>query len=228
MANVRCVRCGNAIGGGFLCDACQADSVPQPLRRTNDGLASPIAPRWFDPYALAMAAAVVMLGCIAFLEWPKLQRSMEDKAASAGSPTKPYAYEDAGGRGQRETTTELPVAQGRSTPAPPVPGQLERPLPTSPQSASMLQLAADSSSLMGSTEKAAQQTLDAFLNEYCSTRAGQIGQPVKTTTVTWWPFGAGVIVELNEGGAYRQGTAQYAPRRGWAWMISPDSLASNN
>jgi len=65
-----------------------------------------------------MAAAVVMLGCIAFLEWPKLQRSMEDKAASAGSPTKPYAYEDAGGRGQRETTTELPVAQGRSTPAP--------------------------------------------------------------------------------------------------------------
>jgi len=53
---------------------------------------------------------------------------------------------------------------------------------------------------MGSTEKAAQQTLDAFLNEYCSTRAGQIGQPVKTTTVTWWPFGAGVIVELNEGG----------------------------
>jgi hypothetical protein len=152
---------------------------------------------------------------------------MSGSVASSGPATKPYAD----GADEASTPVSQPAQQPRPAtplPAPTQPAQTvsNRQAYDAPAKLQPMAAAADTSSLSAGNEQEAAGSLNAFLNEYCGRRAGIIGQAVRTTTVTWWPMGAGVVVELDEGGAYRQGTAQYTPKAGWAWLIRPDAMAS--
>jgi hypothetical protein len=179
--------------------------------------------------ALGAAAVVVMLGLIAFIEWPRLQKAMSTSVASSEPPTKPYA-DDADDNAPQPRTTIQPTTTANT--GLPAPQQADtqtvsmRQRPGAPARIQPVQHAIDTSTYARGNEQQAAQTLNAFLNDYCGRRAAIVGQTVKTTTVTWWPFGAGVLVEFDEGGQYRQGSAQFTPKAGWSWLIRPDAVAS--
>jgi len=180
--------------------------------------------------ALAAAAATLVLGFLAFLAWPKMQQST---AGSGGAPGQPFMT----GGGAANLATRSAEAPSNSRAAGnQLPGPQDEASPVRSQGTATtanlpvdrVQRTTGTASTGQGNEKQAQATLDAFLSEYCTKRSSQIGHAVKPTTVTWWPMGAGVIVELDEGGDYRQGTAQFAPKNGWVWLIRPDSVALNN
>lgn len=229
MADVRCVRCGNLIPNGFLCDSCQRGIVTPGQFQATGVMDRHAPPRRVDPMALAVAAIVVMLGLISLIAWPRLQKSMSESVASSGSPGKMSIDEGdlPTGRATRITpeSRTAPTLQSQPAATTQTPSETR---PSGPAAVQPTHRVIDASSWVSGNEQAAEQTLNAFLNEYCERRAEKIGKTVKTSTVTWWPMGAGVVVELDEGGQYRQGTAQFTPKSGWAWLIQPDTVASTN
>ncbi len=176
--------------------------------------------------ALAAAGAALILGCIAFFEWPNMQRSMEPMATGVVPARQTPREVDSGNESSNQATTTpalVPAtgASGRQ--------QLDNSHQAAgkPAAPSLIVAApvraADAGAFADPNEKEAQATLSTFLNEYCASRAAKIGRAVKATSIKWWPFGAGVLVELDEGGAYRQGSAQFQAKNGWTWLIRPES-----
>jgi len=68
----------------------------------------------------------------------------------------------------------------------------------------------------------AEHTLADFLNDYCRQRAATLNRGIEIIGVTWLVGKLGVMVVLDEGGAFRQGTASYTPQTGWRWLLPPN------
>ncbi len=214
---------------GFICDSCQSAMLSQiGGPQTAAGYIPPPATSRVSPWTVVISTVVITLGLATFLLWSKIQSAFDTQPAAVGSalPTADDAAlpaalpgPDAGTRPKGpQSTTQTSNTVSNAAPQ------------VSPQSAkepSVITVpaprSAESVSLELAVAEQAESSLPEFLNDYCAHRATKIGHKVQVDSVTWWPGGTGVIVELEEGDLYRQGTAQFIPKSGWRWLLSPDA-----
>jgi len=228
VADPRCVRCGKPVAAGYLCDACQFALVSISRPQAGDAFVQPVKARRVDPFALFTVAVVLVIGLVALLEWPKLQQTMTNPVASRVQPSDSNSDSDDSSPTSQQFRTMSPnSAESKGTTLPP-PADTSSlpPIAGTKRTRSSTTLPtkqfAESSDYGHSVAQDAQKTLELFLADYCHERELEIGGKTFVSSVTWWPWGAGVIVELDENGGYRQGTAQYARKEGWKWLIRPD------
>jgi len=236
MIPAQCSHCGKPVFTGFLCSDCQALRAYQPQLFAADGFPNSGRVRLHVDRNAIFSATVVLAACFAMiLLWPQIQRllsrpssSAEPSAAVVDQFSKKLnldAYRkelntDSGGAAANETSPSFsaPAFQnsykgGPDVPQPFAPRPVLAPAPTFMEPVAFV----------GNWENQARSTFDVFLANYCSQRSTLINGPVTPTSIMFLPNGTGAVVAFDESGSFRQGTAQYSPEAGWAWILSPDS-----
>lgn len=177
--------------------------------------------RRVDPWAMVAATVVITLGSTIFFLWPKIQSAF----GNTGAPQASIVADAADGPPAAQPQATSATRSSGPPAAPPHNAGHIASQPKDGTSAAVLPSTrtAEALTLSQAVELQAGGTLPAFLDGYCSDRATKVGQKVVVKSVTWWPGGTGVIVEMDEGGQYRQGTAQFIPKQGWKWLLRPDA-----
>ncbi len=229
MTQTQCSHCGKPLYTGFLCSDCQALRAYQPDLFASAGRGGTRGGFQIDRTAVLSVAGLLAIFALAIIFVPQMQQATRKSHVQATDPTASIVDKFKKALDIEGTSRALSGGESSSTPSAGLVAYNQSTANVTPGYLQSVQVPRVSQTVSAENEfhpagnytAQAQNTLNEFLATYCGERQIVTGKSISVTNVMWLPSGTGAVVALDEAGNFRQGTVQYSPSNGWAWIVTP-------